>query len=202
VADFARFFSPQGLFTGFVDKELNGYLDKTPPTWTPKENAGEIGLTASTVRAMQAADSVTRTFFASDPNSPRLSYQIEPVALTGADSVTLTVDGQTLRYDGKSAVPATFDWPGSGGSGVAFALPGGAPATRTWNGPWAVFRMMKVAAIKGGASPAIGEGSLTQGGARFDFRIRTFAGSNPFVVDPFVKVGCPAIGSAAPTAAG
>jgi type VI secretion system protein ImpL len=56
--------------------------------------------------------------------------------------------------------------------------------------------MMKVAAIKGGASPAIGEGSLTQGGARFDFRIRTFAGGNPFVVDPFVKVGCPAIGSA------
>lgn len=197
VADFARFFAPQGLFANFVNTELTGYLDKTPPNWTPKENAGEIGLTAGTVRAMQAADTITRTFFSSDPTSPRLSYQIEPVALSGADAVTLQVDGQTLRYDGKSAIPSTFDWPGAGGSSVSFTLPGGAPAQRTWNGPWAVFRMMKVAAVKGGASPAIGEGSLTQGGARFDFRIRTFAGGNPFVVDPFVKVGCPEIGSAA-----
>jgi type VI secretion system protein ImpL len=196
VADFARFFSPQGLFANFVNTELGGYLDKTLPSWTPKANAGEIGLTDGTVRAMQAADTVTHTFFASDPANPRLSYQIEPVALAGADSVTLQVDGQTLRYDGKSAIPSTFDWPGAGGSSVSFATAGGAPAQRTWNGPWAVFRMMKVAAIKGGASPAIGEGSLTQGGARFDFRIRTFAGGNPFVVDPFVKVGCPAIGSA------
>lgn len=51
--------------------------------------------------------------------------------------------------------------------------------------------MAKVAAIRAGASPVIGEGSLTQAGARFDFRIRTFAGSNPFVIDPFVKVSCP-----------
>ncbi|MFC0206674.1 type VI secretion system membrane subunit TssM [Novosphingobium soli] len=197
VADFTRFFSPQGLFANFVATELGGYVDKTPPYWTAKENAGEIGLTAATVRAMQAADTVTRTFFGTDPNSPRLSYQIEPVALSGAESLTLQVDGQTLRYDGKAAIPSTFDWPGAGGASVSFATAGGAPAQRTWNGPWAVFRMMKVAAIKGGASPAIGEGSLTQGGARFDFRIRTFAGGNPFVVDPFVKVGCPAIGSAA-----
>ncbi|MEE4452438.1 type VI secretion system membrane subunit TssM [Novosphingobium resinovorum] len=197
VGDFARFFSPQGLFANFVNTELGGYLDKTPPTWTAKENASEIGLTEATVRAMQAADTITRTFFSSDPNNPRLSYQIEPVALSGADAVSLQVDGQTLRYDGKSAIPSTFDWPGAGGASLSFTLAGGAPAQRTWNGPWAVFRMMKVAAIKGGASPAIGEGSLTQGGARFDFRIRTFAGGNPFVVDPFVKVGCPAIGSTA-----
>lgn len=197
LADFARFFSPQGLFASFVNTELAGYLDKTPPSWSAKENAGEIGLTEGTVRAMQAADTVTRTFFANDPTSPRMSYQIEPVALSGADSVTLQVDGQSLRYDGKSPIPSTFDWPGPGGASITFTTEGGEPSQRTWNGPWAVFRMMKVAAIKSGASPAIGEGSLTQAGARFDFRIRTFAGSNPFVVDPFVKVRCPEIGSAA-----
>jgi len=197
LADFARFFSPQGLFTSFVNTELAGYVDKTPPTWSARENAGEIGLTEATVRAMQAANTVTQTFFATDPSSPRLSYQIEPVALSGAQSVTVVVDGQSLTYDGKAAIPSTFDWPGAGGASVSFATEGGAPAQRNWNGPWAVFRMMKVAAIKPGPSPVIGEGSLTQAGARFDFRIRTFAGSNPFVLDPFVKVGCPAIGSAA-----
>jgi type VI secretion system protein ImpL len=197
VPDFARFFAPQGLFANFVNTELGGYLDRTPPNWTPKPNAGEIGLTASTVRAMQVADTVTHMFFGADPINPHLSYQIEPVALTGADTVNLQIDGQTLRYDGKVAVPTSFDWPGAGGASVAFALPGGAPALRTWNGPWAVFRMAKVAAIKAGASPVIGEGSLTEGGARFDFRIRTMAGANPFVVDPFVKIGCPAIGTGA-----
>jgi type VI secretion system protein ImpL len=190
--DFVRFFSPNGQFAKFVQQEVASYIDTTGPEWKAKDNAGEIGLTTANVRALQAAGLVTRTFFASDPNAARLSYQIEPVALSGATSVTLQVDGQTLTYDGKSSVPATFDWPGGGGASVKFALAAGVPVERTWPGTWAVFRMLKVAAIKAGASPAIGEGSLTQAGARFDFRVRTFAGTNPFVVDPFVKVACPA----------
>lgn len=162
-----------------------------------------MALTEGNVRALQAADSITHTFFASDPNSARLTYQIEPVALTGAASVTLEVDGQKLSYDGKSAIPATFNWPGSGGASVSFMpAAGGAPLTRTWPGAWAIFRMAKMAAIRAGASSVIGEGSLTQAGARFDFRIRTFAGANPFVVDPFVKVSCPNSPAAGPAPAG
>ncbi|WP_213982646.1 type VI secretion system membrane subunit TssM [Sphingomonas sp. dw_22] len=188
---FARFFAPQGQFAKFVTQELAGYLDTTTPEWQAKSNAGEIGLTEANVRALQAANLVTRTFFTSDPNAARLSYQVEPVALSGATSVTLKIDGQTLSFDGKSPIPVTFDWPGAGGASVEFAA-GGAPQVRSWPGQWAAFRMMKAAAIKAGASPAIGEGSLTQAGARFDFRVRTFAGTNPFVVDPFVKIACPA----------
>ena len=189
---FAQFFAPQGQFATFTNKELAGYVDTSTPVWETKANASEIGLTESNVRALQAANQVTRTFFVSDPASPRLSYQVEPVALTGATAVTLTIDGQKLSFDGKSAIPVTFDWPGSGGAAIEFTVPDStAPQTRAWPGPWAAFRMMKVAAIRSGASPAIGEGSLTQGGARFNFRVRTFAGTNPFVLDPFVKVACP-----------
>ncbi|WBH16689.1 type VI secretion system membrane subunit TssM [Sphingomonas radiodurans] len=192
VETFTRFFSPQGQFASFVSKELAGYVDTVGPQWQAKENAGEIGLTESNVRALQAANLVTRTFFAADPNGARLSYQIEPIALSGATSVTLQVDGQKLSYDGKSPIPATFEWPGAGGASIEFAGAGGSvPITRAWTGPWAVFRLMKVSAIKAGASPAIGEGSLTQAGARFDFRVRTFTSVNPFVVDPFVKIACP-----------
>ncbi|MET0307433.1 MAG: type VI secretion system membrane subunit TssM [Sphingomonas sp.] len=199
---FARFFSPQGQFAKFVTQELAGYLDTTTPEWTAKSNAAEIGLTEANVRALQAANFVTRTFFTSDPNAARLSYQVEPVALSGATSVTLKIDGQSLSFDGKSPIPVTFDWPGAGAASVEFATGGAAPQVRSWPGQWAAFRMMKAAAIKAGASPAIGEGSLTQAGARFDFRIRTFAGTNPFVVDPFVKIACPASGAgkAAPAA--
>ncbi|MFC3174558.1 type VI secretion system membrane subunit TssM [Novosphingobium bradum] len=202
VADFTVFFSPQGRFARFVADEVGSYIDRAGPVWTAKPNAAEVGLTEGNVRALQAADAITHTFFAADPNSPRLTYQIEPVALNGAAAVTIEADGQKLTYDGKSPIPATFNWPGSGGASVNFApAAGGAPQTRTWPGAWAVFRMAKVAAIRAGASPVIGEGSLTQAGARFDFRIRTFAGANPFVVDPFVKVSCPNSPSAAPVGA-
>nr|WP_232328609.1 type VI secretion system membrane subunit TssM [Sphingomonas horti] len=198
---FTRFFAPGGQFATFVNKELAGYIDTTTPDWQARSNAGEVGLTEANVRALQAANLVTRTFFGSDPNAPRLSYQIEPVALTGATSVTLKIDGQTLSYDGKSAIPVVFDWPGAGGASVEFAVAGStAPQTRAWPGPWAAFRLMKVAAIKAGASPAIGEGSLTQAGARLNFRVRTFAGTNPFVVDPFVKIACPSSPSGVSTA--
>lgn len=191
--DFARFFGPQGQFAKFVSEQLNGYVDTTGPEWVAKSNASEIGLTEANVRAMQAANLVTRTFFASDPNTTHLVYQVEPVALAGATAVALKVDGQTLNFDGKTPVPVTFDWPGSGGASIEFTIAGStAPEIRSWPGQWAMFRMMKTAAIKTGASPAIGEGSLTQAGARFNFRIRTFGGTNPFVNDPFVKVACPA----------
>lgn len=193
VADFGRFFSPKGAFANFVARELAGYIDTSTPEWQAKANAGEIGLTESDVRALQAAYVVTRTFFASDPEAPRLTYQIEPLALSGAKSVTLQVDGQSLSYDGKAAVPGTFDWPGTGDAKLQFAVDGSAaPEVRTWPGAWAAFRMFRSAAIKSAGTPVVGTGSLTQGGARFDFRIRTFGSANPFVVDPFVKIACPA----------
>ena len=193
VADFTVFFSPQGRFAKFVTDEVGSYIDRAGPVWQARPNAGEVGLTEASVRALQAAVSITHTFFASDPNAARLTYQIEPVALTGATSVTLDVDGQSLTYDGKSPIPSTFNWPGAGGADVKFtSAGGGAPQMRSWTGAWAIFRLAKVAAIKAGASPVIGEGSLVQGAARFDFRIRTFTGANPFVLDPFVKVSCPA----------
>ena len=193
IETFTGFFSPQGKFASFVSKELSGYVDTAGPQWTASPNAGEIGLTEANVRALQAANLVTRTFFAADPGAPRMSYQIEPIALSGATSVKMQIDGQTISYDGKSAIPATFEWPGAGGASIEFTAAGSTtPINRAWSGPWAAFRMMKGAAIKAGASPAIGEGSLTQAGARFDFRVRTFTGVNPFVVDPFVKIACPA----------
>ena len=193
LADFNRFFAPQGAIAKFVSQELAGYVDTTGPEWQAKSNAAEIGLTEANVRALQAANQVTRTFFASDPQAPRLVYQLEPVALAGAKTVSLKIDGQELKYDGKAGVPATFEWPGAGTAAVEFALEGStAPAVRTWPGQWALFRLMKAAAVRAGATPSAGEGSLTEGGARFDFRVRTFVAGNPFVVDPFIKIACPA----------
>ncbi len=192
IADLNHFFAPRGAFAQFVSKELAGYIDTTTPDWQAKPNAGEIGLTEADVRALQAAYVVTRTFYANDPEAPRLTYQIEPVALAGAKTVKLSIDGQSLSYDGKAAVPATFDWPGAGNAAVEFTVENsGVPEVRTWKGIWAAFRMMRSAAIKVAGTPVIGTGSLTQGGARFDFRVRTFGANNPFVVDPFVKIACP-----------
>ncbi|MEH3106672.1 MAG: type VI secretion system membrane subunit TssM [Sphingomonas fennica] len=188
--EFARFFGPQGAFATFVSQELQGYVDTSGPEWVALPNAGEISLTPAGVSAFQAAGGITRAFFAADPAAPRLSYQIEPVALAGAAAVTLTIDGQTLKYDGKTPLPATFDWPGAGGATLAFTGDG-AGEPRNWPGQWAAFRMMKAAAVRSGGAPTSGTGSLTSNGARFDFRIRTFAGANPFVVDPFAKVSCP-----------
>ncbi|KPF73952.1 hypothetical protein IP88_08305 [alpha proteobacterium AAP81b] len=192
LADFSRFFKQGGAFETFTKQELAGYLDTTGADWRPQPNAAEIGLGEADVRALQAAALVTRLFFGADPAAPRLTYQIEPVALAGATKVTLRIDDQTLTFDGKTPVPSTFDWPGAGNATVEFTTGSSAPEVRSWPGPWAVFRMMRAAAVKSAGTAASGVGSLTQGGARFDFRVRALGAGNPFVVDPFVKVACPA----------
>jgi type VI secretion system protein ImpL len=189
--DFGHFFSPQGVFETFVSKNLAGYIDTTKPDWEAMPNASEVSLTPAKVLSLQAAHKVTQVFFAADPAAPRLSYQIEPVALTAAKAVTITIDGQTLKYDGKTPLPATFDWPGTGGASIAFD--GDTPATpKTWAGAWAAFRLMKAAAVRSTGSPTTGSGSLTLGSSRFDFRVRALGAANPFVIDLFAKVSCPA----------
>lgn len=198
LATFADLFKPSGTFASYVSTQLNNYVDTSGPTWEMNPNASEIGLTASSLRAFQAANKVTQTFFSGDPNNPRLSYQIVPISLSGAKSVTLEIDGQSGSYDGQNAIPMDFDWPGAGGASVQFRKEGSpVPSTRALPGDWALFRLMKLAAIRQGPSPTTGLGSLTHAGARFDFRIRTFSPSNPFVSDPFVQVGCPDVGGLA-----
>ena len=205
LADFARFFAPQGAFANLASQDLAGYIDTSKPQWTALPNAAEVGLTQQGVASLQAAQTVTRAFFANDPNSPRLTYQIEPVALSGATSVTLVIDGQTLKYDGKTPLPATFDWPGSGGAILSFTTATTAttdkgatspptptpPAPLKWQGPWAAFRAMKAANVRSTGSPDTGTGQLSQGGSHFSFRVRSFGGANPLVADLFSKVSCP-----------
>jgi len=194
IESFTALFGPNGTFSSFVNTQLNNYIDTTQPDWQMTGNAAEIGLTEGSVRAFQAANRVTRTFFAGDPTTPRLSYQIKPMGLNGADSVTLEIDGQTLSYDGATPIPVTFNWPGAGGATLQFdSDDSSVPSTRSFSGPWALFRMMKLAAVRSGPSPQIGAGSLTQSGARFDFEIQAFGANNPFTSDPFVQVACPDI---------
>jgi type VI secretion system protein ImpL len=203
IESFTQIFGPGGTFASFVNTQLNNYIDTSQPEWQMKANGGEVGLTPGSVRAFQAANRVTRTFFAGDPNAPRLSYQIEPVALSGAESVVVEIDGQRLSYDGQTPIPVTFDWPGAGGATLQFRKEGSSPTSpRAFSGPWALFRLMKLAAVRSGPSPTIGVGSLTHSGARFDFRIRTFGANNPFVSDPFVQVACPEIDASALARAG
>ena len=197
IATFTQLFGPSGTYANFVNTQLNNYIDTSGPEWAMKGNASEIGLNPGSVRAFQAANRVTRIFFAGDPTAPRMSYQIEPISLDGADEVVLQIDGQTLTYDGENEIPKVFNWPGSGNASLSFDTGGSPSSPRTFSGPWALFRLMKLAAVREGASPLIGEGSLTHSGARFDFRIQSFGAANPFVTDPFVQVACPDIDPAA-----
>jgi type VI secretion system protein ImpL len=189
--DFARFFAPgSGAFARFAQQN-QGAIDMTGPTWQARPAAAEVGLSQGHVAALQAAQAIGRIFFGVDPSRPQLSYQIVPVAITGARQVTLRIDGQALSFAQTASSAATFDWPGEGGASIEFERENAPSVVKSWPGTWAAFRLMQAAGVKAAGLAPAADGHLTLGDSSFQFKVRTLGVANPFGSALLNQIRCP-----------
>jgi type VI secretion system protein ImpL len=190
--DFARFFSPTGGAFARFAQQNGGAIDMSGPTWQARPAAAEVGLTQDSVGALQAAQTVGRIFFSIDPTRPQLSYEIIPVAITGAKQVTLRLDGSAMSFAPGTTSAAAVDWPGEGDASIEFERENAPAEVKKWSGPWAAFRLMQAAGVKGSASAPTAEGRVQLGEASFQFRVRTVGVGNPFGSNLLAQIRCPA----------
>ncbi len=145
--DFIKLMAPGGLIEKFFDDYLKPFVDTTqkPWKWNGTDN-NQLGLSANTLVQFQLASEIRAALFPTSAASVALKFEVSPGQLdNGIGQVTLDADGQELSYAHGPIQPMRMQWPGPAGRNqvrLTFNPVGGAAATVTKDGPWALFRLL------------------------------------------------------------
>ncbi|TPM22335.1 type VI secretion system membrane subunit TssM [Mesorhizobium sp. B2-3-6] len=195
MADFAKLFAPGGLMDRFFAQNLASLIDMTGQDWRWKQDT-RFGrnLSKSTLKDFQLAAEIRIAFFPSGASVPSVSVTFTPFSLHGdADMAVLDVDGQTVQSNQTGNGPSTVTWPtGTATPSASLSLTPEMPGRQsaiTFEGPWALTRLLSKAAITGN------EGSMQArfviGGRDVTYTIQTGSGTNPFLLPALSGFTCP-----------
>jgi type VI secretion system protein ImpL len=132
----------QGSLWTFYDATLRNYLVKQGTQYAANPSGG-INLSPAFVDFFNRAAAFSEALYPGGAAAPRLAYTLRATAPQGVESLTLTVDRQTLNATRGKQTSANFVWSGSGSQDVKLTGKfGGGPdiAFATYDGLWAVFQ--------------------------------------------------------------
>jgi len=196
IADFTRMFSPGGLLDTFFNDNLAKNVDTSSKPWTFKKmNDVDLGISPAVLEQFMYAAEIRSAFFPAGPN-PQVQFSVTPEALDAkAESVTLDIDGITIKLsktDGQPA-PSGVVWPGAAGFGrITFEPPD--PAVENSmrrDGPWGWFRLLDSASVKNTDVTAKKRVIFNVGGRLAIFQVQTQSTINPFALAALTKFSCP-----------
>lgn len=150
LADFAQVFGPNGVFAKFQNDPLAPLIDTTGDVWRWRQGATGIG-SAQLLAQFQSADRIRKIFFQEGGALPKISFTLTPDRLDlGLKRLVLDIDGTRLEYRYDAPRPTSFEWPGTspGIASVLFEVGNGTGPNRSYQGPWALFRMLADANIQ------------------------------------------------------
>jgi len=154
LADFSRFFGPDGTIESFYNNYLAEFFKKNQRgAITEKKFEGHtLGLNDKAIKALQRALIIKQIYFTSNEPQPLVPFKLKPVYLDAAIiKFALEIDGQRLAYRHGPMRSSNVQWPGPDGAGRArliFEASSGSRITRTKEGPWGLFRMLDQADMR------------------------------------------------------
>ncbi len=194
-ADFTALFGPNGRFDSFFRETLAPLVDAGAHPWRWKDARPGAAGARDGLDAFERAAAIRDGFFGGAGGAMGVTFDATPVSVAGADSVSMTLDGQQLDYavgDRGAPRPVALSWPnGAEGSGAEVSFrPGGAEALLERRGLWAPFRLLDGARVQpsgtGSARVVFSAGARQ---ATFDFHAETAA--NPFDLATLHGFNCP-----------
>ncbi len=192
VDDFSRLFRPSGLIDAFLKTSLAGQIDTSGPRWTLTPAGKALGLDPAAVARFQDAAKIMTAYFRPGDVRPNIRVTANLVQLTGAQSVTLTVDGDPATFTADDRRPVEMHWPGHApGASIGFqripAPPKPVPP-RSWPGEWGLVAMMHDlggrSADAAGVTLAVDDGPVRA-------RLRLAIDGNPFAATDLAAFKCP-----------
>ncbi len=196
--DFARLFSPGGLFDEFFQKSLVNFVDTSARPWTFRTTGeGKMGTDSGTLGQFQRAAAIRDTFFRSGGKSPGLRLDFKPVEMDASISqFTLDVDGQLVKYSHGPQIPTAVQWPGPRGSTqvrvqLQPALAGASSGLVT-EGPWALFRLFDRLNMVPAGAPERFRVVFDVDGRKATFEVTASSVVNPFQLRELREFNCPA----------
>jgi type VI secretion system protein ImpL len=195
--DFARLFSPGGLFDEFFQKNLANFVDTNTRPWSFRQlGEAKMGSDSGTLGQFQRAATIRDTFFRSGGKTPGLRLDFKPVEMDASISqFTLDVDGQFVKYSHGPQIPASVQWPGPRGSTqvrvqLQPALASGSSGLVT-EGPWALFRLFDRLQMVPAGAPERFRVTFDIDGRKATFEVTTSSVVNPFGLRELAEFSCP-----------
>jgi type VI secretion system protein ImpL len=131
---------PDGLLWSFYENNLKQYLTKVGSQYVAASGS-TVHLTPQFVRFFNHAAALSEAFYAGGAKEPHLTYSMRALPSEGLHSMTLRLDGQTLKATGEGGQSAQFTWPGSTHEArLSGSLGGPEFGFESYDGLWAVFR--------------------------------------------------------------
>ena len=183
--EFVRTFGAGGLFDGFYQRHL-----------APHAEAARSDGAAP----FRRAQTIREAFFRDGGRvlGTRLEFRLLELD-AGASEFTLDVDGQVLRFKRGAQQAQSIDWLTLGGASGKGSNAGRvhvllAPSTGsgyTFNGPWALLRLLDRARVERGASPDRALVSFDIEGRKARFEVRSAGTHNPLLRQDLEPFACP-----------
>ncbi len=183
LADFARFFGPNGLMAGFFNQYLGPSVDRSRSPWRWNPHEGAV-VSRQALRQFEIAEEIRNVFFGASAR-PLVRFSLEPISMSiEAVRGELDIDGQRLIYEHGPIQPHWFRWPGREAANVVhlrFLPPlAGRPSGITKSGPWAWLRLLDKGEVVKTSSSEQFLVTLKVGGRYLKLKLRASSAFNPF----------------------
>jgi type VI secretion system protein ImpL len=141
--DFGQLFGMGGLFDDFTQLRLAALIDTTRTPWTYKPLPdGSRSPGGAALAEFQRAARIRDVFFRQGGKTPGFKVDLRVTEMApGQKDLTLDIDGQVIRFTAGDTSAQTVSWP-SGRVASRIRLAAGDGAARTFDGPWALFRLL------------------------------------------------------------
>ncbi|WP_439886809.1 type VI secretion system membrane subunit TssM [Pseudomonas sp. MBLB4123] len=186
IADFREFFKGQGIAQRFFDGYLKPFVSGSAGQYRLRQVDGRgLPLSREFLLQMSHAQTIRRSFFAEDPNEPKVLFKLEPYSLDSSLSrADFRFGSRQLEYRHGPIVQTAFSWPAEADEGrtslVVEELGGRRVGIEKNTGPWSLFRLLDLMKVDYHSGRDVLMLKADLGGLRANYLLHSQRSPNPF----------------------
>ena len=190
--DFARFFGPSGLMDQFFTSRLASVVDTGGASWTLKPlSDGTAPQANPSLIQFQRAARIRDVFF--QGNKPTASFDVEMRLISASnpgDVFYLETNGDLKMFSKQFQPTHRIQWGGQSPS-TTLRVRASEGNHKTYNGPWALFRLFDAAQIQNTERPEKFKATFNLEGKQFEFEVLANSAFNPLRLSELRQFRCP-----------
>jgi type VI secretion system protein ImpL len=192
--DFGLMFGFGGHLAKFFDTRLKPYVDMSGPRWRWRDSGGiSLGLPDSVLEQFQISARIRDTLFQEGGTSLAVKFVLKPISLDPeVVQFQLDLEGQTFVYAHGPSRQSPATWPNLAGTRqvrMFFEDADGKRAVKSWQGPWAWFRLLDASAVERRSAERLVV-TFESEGYQMSYEIIASSVINPFLMPELDRFRC------------
>jgi type VI secretion system protein ImpL len=186
IADFREFFKAQGIAERFFDGYLKPFVSGSAGQYQLRRVDGRgLPLSREFLLQMSHVQTIRRSFFAENPNEPKVLFKLEPYSLDSSlGRANFRFGSEQMEYRHGPIVQTAFSWPAEGNEGrtslVVEELGGRKVGIEKNTGPWSLFRLLDLMSVDYHSGRDVLMLKADLGGLRANYLLHSQRSPNPF----------------------